>query len=103
MAHNGKGYNSKRAAQPQVLVNLTTADNDCSGYASLPPPTQNIDHADSSQQHSKRKRLDYLLQSAVESFSETFGVRDSSPIEHDTQDKHKKTKIKSDPSCKKPT
>ena len=59
-------------------------DNGGSGYASLPPPTRNIDHADSSQQHGKRKRLDYLLQSAVESISETFGVRESSPIEHDT-------------------
>ena len=101
LAHNGKGYNSNRAARPQVLVNLSTADKEGSRYASLPPPTRNIDPTDSSQQHSKRRRLDDMVQNAVDSISETFGkesqVRESSRFERDTKDKQKKNKSKRDP------
>ena len=83
MAHNGKGYNSIRAARPQVLVNLTTADNDGSG------------------QHNKRKRLDDMLQNALESITDKFGkesrVQESNSFERDTRDKLKKNKSKRDP------
>ena len=95
MAHNGKGYNSIRAARPQVLVNLTTADNDGSGYSPLSPASRNIDPADSSQQHGKHKRLDDMLQNALESITDKFGkesrVQKSNSFERDTRDKLKKT------------